>query len=209
MSPAKKKTPPSRSKRKPPGSQKKKTVKKKKTTAKKTAADTSAEPTAENTDESAIVEIKKYSNRRLYDTSSSRYVTLGELGDMIRKGTNIRVYDARSGQDLTRTVMLQIILENEQDMKVLPVSFLRKIIEASSEAVADSFRVTLSSTMEVLSRMHEEFQSQMKEMTSIGAVFPPLTLQWMTFMSRYFQNVANLAEPSSSSRSNPKDRESE
>ena len=146
-------------------------------------------------DSGEVVEIRKYSNRRLYDTSSSRYVTLLELREMIRNGTQIRVHDAGTGQDLTRTVLLQIILENEQDMNLLPVSFLRQVIEAGSEAVTDSFRVTLTSSMEILSRLHEEFQSQVEEMTNLGAALPPLTLQWMSFMSKYFQSFANVPLP--------------
>lgn len=169
--------------------------------------DNEAEPSADHTldkdqkssrnGSESVVEIRKYSNRRLYDTSSSRYITLSELGDMIRSGTNIRVRDARTGQDLTRMVMLQIILENEHDIDLLPISFLRTIIEAGSEAMADSFRMTLTSTMEVLSHVHEEFLSQFNEMTQIGATaWPPLAFQWMSFINRYFQSLSASVKPS-------------
>ena len=148
----------------------------------------------------AVVEIRKYSNRRLYDTSSSRYITLAELGDMIRDGVEIQVKDAKTGQDLTRTVMLQIILENEQDMNLLPVSFLRKIIEASGNAVADSFRSTLVSTMELFTQLYEDFQSQVTQMSRLGSVFPPMAFQWMNYLNRYFQQtLGSGASPSKGS----------
>ena len=147
-----------------------------------------------------MVEIRKYSNRRLYDTSSSRYITLAELGDMIRDGVEIQVKDAKTGQDLTRTVMLQIILENEQDMNLLPVSFLRKIIEASGNAVADSFRSTLVSTMELFTQLYEDFQSQVTQMSRLGSVFPPMAFQWMNYLNRYFQQtLGSGASPSKGS----------
>jgi polyhydroxyalkanoate synthesis repressor PhaR len=171
---------------------------------KKSRKDTPPEPGADTNgaDEQStggVVEIRKYSNRRLYDTSSSRYITLAELGDMIRAGTDIRVRDAKTGQDLTRTVMLQIILESEQDMNMLPIPFLRKIIEASGEAVADSFRSTLVSTMELFTQLFEDFQHQMAQVSRLGAAFPPLAFQWMNYLNRYFQG--GLGGTKSSKRS--------
>src|ERR1700753_2154929 len=76
------------------------------------------------------VVIKKYANRRLYNTATSSYVTLEHLSQMVKDGTNFNVYDAKSGEDLTRTVLTQIIVEEESKdgQTLLPVNFLRQLI---------------------------------------------------------------------------------
>ncbi|MEM9937524.1 MAG: polyhydroxyalkanoate synthesis repressor PhaR [Pseudomonadota bacterium] len=78
---------------------------------------------------SGPVIIKKYANRRLYDTSSSSYVTLDHLSDLVRREVDFEVRDAKSGEDLTRQVLTQIIFEKENKGEgALPVNFLRKLI---------------------------------------------------------------------------------
>ncbi len=73
--------------------------------------------------------IKKYANRRLYNTAASSYVTLDHLSDMVREGTDFIVLDAKSGDDITRSVLTQIIFEQEsRGQNLLPVAFLRKLI---------------------------------------------------------------------------------
>ena len=73
--------------------------------------------------------IKKYANRRLYNTSTSTYVTLDDLCNMVKKGIDFGVYDAKTGHDLTRPVLTQIIVEQEaKGTNLLPVSFLKKLI---------------------------------------------------------------------------------
>ncbi|TAH38296.1 MAG: polyhydroxyalkanoate synthesis repressor PhaR [Alphaproteobacteria bacterium] len=73
--------------------------------------------------------IKKYANRRLYNTSTSTYVTLDDLCNMVKKGIDFGVYDAKNGDDLTRSVLTQIIVEQEaKGTNLLPVSFLKKLI---------------------------------------------------------------------------------
>ncbi|GBQ25388.1 polyhydroxyalkanoate synthesis repressor PhaR [Gluconacetobacter sacchari] len=77
----------------------------------------------------APVVIKKYANRRLYDTERSIYVTLDALADMVRSGRDFVVFDARTGDDITRSVLIQIIMEEEtRGRAMLPASFLRQII---------------------------------------------------------------------------------
>lgn len=77
----------------------------------------------------APVIIKKYANRRLYNTSTSSYVTLDNLSQMVRLGGDFIVYDAKNGDDITRSVLTQIIVEEEQKgQNLLPISFLRQII---------------------------------------------------------------------------------
>jgi polyhydroxyalkanoate synthesis repressor PhaR len=75
------------------------------------------------------VVVKKYANRRLYDTSSSAYVTLDDLAEMVKSGTDFVVYDAKTNEDLTRQILTQIIVEQEsRGENLLPVQFLRQLI---------------------------------------------------------------------------------
>lgn len=87
----------------------------------------------------ATVLIKKYGNRRLYDTSDSRYVTLDELATKIRSGADLRVVDAQSGEDLTQTTLTQIVLETGNAAKFLPVQLLTQMIRLSDDALAEFF----------------------------------------------------------------------
>ena len=91
--------------------------------------------------------IKRYSNRKLYDTQESRYVTLEELEEMIRAGREIRVLDAASGEDLTSVTLAQIILENERAHRAaLPTAFLHQLIkhgETWQDFVQRSLRTSL------------------------------------------------------------------
>src|SRR5690242_21723490 len=80
--------------------------------------------------EKTPVVVKKYANRRLYNTESSSYITLENLGDMVRAGRDFVVYDAKSGEDITRSVLTQIIVEEEgkSGQNLLPTTFLRQLI---------------------------------------------------------------------------------
>jgi polyhydroxyalkanoate synthesis repressor PhaR len=92
--------------------------------------------------------IKRYANRKLYDQSRSRYVTLEELEELIRQGREIRVADAVSGEDLTALTLAQIMLENQRERRsALPISFLHQLIkhgETWQEFVQQSFQASLS-----------------------------------------------------------------
>ncbi|MXO85313.1 polyhydroxyalkanoate synthesis repressor PhaR [Altererythrobacter aurantiacus] len=84
---------------------------------------------AKNTDDTNAVIIKKYANRRLYNTSSSSYITLDDLSAMVRENIDFQVVDARSGDDITHSILTQIIMDEEANgEQMLPVSFLRELI---------------------------------------------------------------------------------
>lgn len=83
--------------------------------------------------------IKKYGNRRLYDTGDSRYVTLDELAAKIRAGADLRIVDATSGEDLTQATLTQIVLETGHAAKFLPVQLLTQMIRLSDDALAEFF----------------------------------------------------------------------
>jgi len=83
--------------------------------------------------------VKKYGNRRLYDTGDSRYVTLDELAAKVRGGTDIRVVDAQTGEDLTQATLTQIVLETGHAAKFLPVQLLTQMVRLSDDALAEFF----------------------------------------------------------------------
>lgn len=96
-----------------------------------------------------IVVIKKYSNRRLYDTGESRYVTLDELAEKIRSGFDVRVVDAKSNADLTQPTLAQIILESRRAARLLPSSLLLQLIRMDDDTLAEFFGNWLSWALEV------------------------------------------------------------
>jgi polyhydroxyalkanoate synthesis repressor PhaR len=81
--------------------------------------------------------IKKYGNRRLYDADSSHYVTLAEIADKIRGGTEVRVVDAKSGADLTQQTLTQVIMEDRNAAQLLPIGLLHQLIRMGDDALAD------------------------------------------------------------------------
>jgi polyhydroxyalkanoate synthesis repressor PhaR len=87
----------------------------------------------------APVLVKKYGNRRLYDTGDSKYITLDELATKIRTGADVRVVDAQTSEDLTQATLTQIVLETGQAAKFLPVQLLAQMIRLSDDALAEFF----------------------------------------------------------------------
>ena len=109
------------------------------------------------------VVIKKYANRRLYNTASSSYVTLDHLADMVREGVDFVVYDAKTNEDLTRSVLTQIIFdeENKGPQNLLPLQFLRQLIRLygdSMQALLPSYlEMSLDGFARQRERLHREF----------------------------------------------------
>lgn len=85
----------------------------------------------------ATITVKKYGNRRLYDTADSCYITLEELAEKIRKGADAKVVDAKTGLDLTQATLTQIIIESRGAAKLLPVPFLLQLIRMREDALAE------------------------------------------------------------------------
>ncbi len=97
-----------------------------------------------DTTNTKTVLIKKYSNRRLYHAAEKRYITLQDISDIIKKGDTIKAVDTKSKEDITKTILIQVILENEKNKKdILPVPFLHKLIrygnKLSKEYLENSF----------------------------------------------------------------------
>lgn len=108
------------------------------------------------------VVVKKYANRRLYNTESSSYVTLEDLAKMIRDGREFVVYDAKSGEDITRSVLTQIIVEEEaKGGQMLPEGFLRQLIGFYGGSMQSVVPKYLEATMQGFSRQQEEIRRSM------------------------------------------------
>ena len=93
-------------------------------------------PNSDKPNETKPVVVKKYANRRLYNTATSSYVTLDDLASMIKDGGDFVAYDAKTGEDITRSVLTQIIVEQEQKgQNLLPISFLRRLISLYGDSM--------------------------------------------------------------------------
>ena len=102
--------------------------------------------------------IKKYGNRRLYDTADSRYITLEELAQKVKAGEDVRVQDARSEKDLTQATLAQIILESRGAAKLLPVALLAQLVRMEDEGLAEFFGRFLSTALEAYLQMRHGAQ---------------------------------------------------
>lgn len=121
------------------------------------------------TDGATPITIKKYANRRLYDTGGSRYVTLADLARMVRGGVEFVVVDARSGGDITRAVLTQIIVDEEaKGAQLLPVSFLRQIIGLYGDRVHALLPHYLDHSMDAFARHGERLRRLAQEASDSG-----------------------------------------
>ncbi|MBN9447867.1 polyhydroxyalkanoate synthesis repressor PhaR [Bosea sp. NPDC055594] len=109
--------------------------------------------------------IKKYANRRLYHTGTSSYVTLEDLAGLVRNGEDFVVYDAKSGEDITRSVLAQIIFEEESKdgQNLLPIAFLRQLIRFYGDSMQALVPRYLEFSMENLAKEQNQFREQMSK----------------------------------------------
>ncbi|MGZ8369543.1 MAG: polyhydroxyalkanoate synthesis repressor PhaR [Caulobacteraceae bacterium] len=107
------------------------------------------------------VVIKKYANRRLYNTATSTYVTLEHLAEMVRQGTDFVVYDAKTGEDITRGVLAQIIFEEEsRGENLLPLQFLRQLIRFYGDSMQSFLPGYLEMSLDGFAKRREEMRQQ-------------------------------------------------
>jgi polyhydroxyalkanoate synthesis repressor PhaR len=111
------------------------------------------------------VTIKKYANRRLYNTGTSTYVTLEDLAGMVKAGEDFIVHDAKTGEDITRQVLAQIIFEqeNKEGQSLLPIAFLRQLIRFYGDSMQMLVPRYLEVSIESLTREQEKFRQQMAQ----------------------------------------------
>lgn len=146
------------------------------------------------------VTIKKYANRRLYNTATSTYVTLDDLAAMVREGTEFNVYDAKSGEDITRSVLTQIIMEAENSgAGMLPVSFLRQIIGFYGGNMDQVLGKYLEQSMQTFTTNQEKVRDLMQSVTGGMGMFPvgkmeELTRQNAAVFERTMKMFSPMAE---------------
>lgn len=118
------------------------------------------------------ITIKKYANRRLYNTATSSYVTLEHLCTMVKEGQNFIVYDAKSGDDITRSVLTQIIFEEEnKGQNLLPVQFLRQLIGYYGDSLQSFVPSYLEVSMDTFTRNQEELRGRVTEAWGSASAF--------------------------------------
>jgi polyhydroxyalkanoate synthesis repressor PhaR len=119
--------------------------------------------------------IRKYANRRLYDTASRKYVNLDDIAAQVRQGADVRVVDAKTGEDLTRIVLTQIILEDAKGQPTgLPLELLRQLIQASDRAGQEFIMWYLNAAFDAYHKVQETIQTRLSDMRT--AALSPLHL---------------------------------
>ena len=158
--------------------------------ARKTVEGTAA---AEESGQVAIV--KKYANRRLYNTATSSYVTLDELSRMVRDGEEFVVYDAKTGEDITRSVLTQIILEEDgKGRNLLPIGFLRQLIGFYDDQLHAFLPRYLELSMENFAKHQDQIRSYMQD--TFGRFFPYTQFEDMARQNlALFNRAANMFRP--------------
>ncbi len=117
--------------------------------------------------------IRKYSDRRLYDTGASRYVKLDDIARMVRDGIDVQVVDGRSGKDLTHLIFTQIIVENAREREIaLPLQLLTQLVRASDKASHDFLTWYLNNTLDLYKKAQETMHSRLS--TAKNVVASPL-----------------------------------
>ena len=150
------------------------------------------------------VVIKKYANRRLYNTGTSTYVTLEDLAEMVKKGEDFNVQDAKTGEDITHPVLTQIIfeLENKDGQNMLPIPFLRQLIAFYGDQMQMIVPSFLEQSMIAFSKEQERFREQMKQamgkspMEMMNMASPMKALEEQTRRNiEMFQNAMRMFTP--------------
>ena len=138
--------------------------------------------------------IKKYANRRLYNTGTSTYVTLEDLAALVKAGEDFVVYDAKTGEDITRSVLAQIIFEqeNKEGQNLLPITFLRQLIRFYGDSMQMLVPRYLEVSIESLTREQEKFRQQMAQAFGVGP-FGPLEEQVRRNMEMFERAFAMFA----------------
>ena len=127
--------------------------------------------TTKKSDDQDRIVIKKYANRRLYNTATSSYVTLDHLSQMVKENTDFVVYDAKTGDDITRPVLTQIIVEEEnKGQNLLPISFLRQLIGFYGDSLQGLVPTYLEQSMQAFAHNQEQMREYMQG--TMHGIFP-------------------------------------
>jgi len=154
-------------------------------------------PTAEEerTGSKRIAVVKKYANRRLYNTATSSYVTLDELAQMVRLSEDFVVFDAKSGEDITRSVLTQIILEEDsKGRNLLPITFLRQLIGFYDDSLHAFLPRYLELSMDNFTRHQTQMRGYVEE--TFGRFFPMQQFEEMARQNMaLFQRATSMFQP--------------
>ncbi len=142
------------------------------------------------------VTIKKYANRRLYNTGTSTYVTLEDLAQMVKKGDDFVVFDAKSGEDITRSVLAQIIFEQEgkDGQNLLPVAFLRQVIRFYGDSMQMMVPHFLEMSMNTFTNQQGQMRDKMQQAFG-GTGFGPFDEQIRKNMDMFEKAFGAFAAP--------------
>jgi polyhydroxyalkanoate synthesis repressor PhaR len=137
--------------------------------------------------------IKKYGNRRLYDTAGSRYVNLDDIAGLIREGKEVQVIDAKSGRDLTRVTLTQIITEDAKDKPTgLPLELLRQLIIASDQVRQEFVMWYLKSAFDTYQKVQDAVKNRLTEVES--AILSPVDMMKRLLMGSATQTSQEQSE---------------
>ena len=126
------------------------------------------------TDSDTLI-IKRYGNRRLYNTETRSYVNYTELVKLVRDGNDIQVVDSTTKEDVTKSVLIQLILEEEKNKKsILPVPFLLQLLRAREEGTQDFFRNYLSASFDAYTKTKDEFDRRFRGLLDAAAAAPQM-----------------------------------
>jgi polyhydroxyalkanoate synthesis repressor PhaR len=151
------------------------------------------------------VTIKKYANRRLYDTESSTYITLDRLAEMVREGREFEVVEAKTGEDITRQVLTQIIVDEEaRGTTMLPVNFLKQLIGLYGNSLQGMVPQYLEAAMEALQRN----QSAMREAFG-GGMFADLARRNMELLEGASRAFVKPADAPAAAPADPQEQRNE
>src|SRR5712691_5956712 len=141
--------------------------------------------------------IKKYANRRLYNTGTSTYVTLEDLAGMVKNGEDFIVYDAKTGEDITRSVLTQIIFEqeNKEGQNLLPITFLRQLIRFYGDSMQMLVPRYLEVSIDNFAREQGKFRDQMAQAFGVRGLGPleDMVRRNMEMFERAFSMFAPFA----------------
>ncbi|HEY2033320.1 MAG TPA: polyhydroxyalkanoate synthesis repressor PhaR [Rhizomicrobium sp.] len=156
---------------------------------------------AEDKTHEGPVVIKKYANRRLYNTQTSSYVTLDHLAQMVKEGTEFEVHDARSGEDITRSVLTQIIFEEEgKGQNLLPIKFLRQLIRFYGDSLQAFVPGYLDLSMDSFAKNQEAMKSRVAEAFGGGSsALEAMTRQNLQMFERAMKMFTPFSMPGAAS----------
>lgn len=142
------------------------------------------------------VVIKKYANRRLYNTASSSYVTLDHLSEMVKRGVDFVVYDAKTNEDITRTVLTQIIFEEEsRGENLLPIQFLRQLIGFYGNSMQAFLPSYLEMSLATFAQQQEAMRAQLSKLGHGSGPFDDQIRQNMQMFERAMKMFTPFAYP--------------